>query len=150
MFEEVFGSVFVGSLAALALAALLLALGAWAYPRLKREKQGYPYEDDVESVILPLIYDAIHTVHEMTIQRLNELGEEMDGVQKQALFAELYRVLVRAAIKRFISQDQWVEWGQQLYDSGRGVMIDFGAHLGEKLAEWEAQAQANAVEGASG
>ena len=126
MFEEVFGSVFVGSLAALALAALLLALGAWAYPRLKREKQGYPYEDDVESVILPLIYDAIHTVHEMTIQRLNELGEEMDGVQKQALFAELYRVLVPAEIKRFISQDQWMEWGQGLYDSGRGVMIDFG------------------------
>ncbi len=134
-------TVFGGTMAALALGALLLALGAWAYPKLKSEEQGYLYESEVEAVLLPLIHDAVHTVHEMTITRLRAVGgAELSAEHKQALFAELYRVIVPAELKRFVSLAQWQEWGQSVYDSGRTTVIDFADHLDRMLEEWEGEA----------
>lgn len=139
--DNILLTVFGGSAAAIALAALLLALGAWAYPRLKREEQGYVFEDEIEAVLLPLIHDAVHTVHEMTITRLREVGgAELSAEQKQVLFAELYRLIVPVDLKRFVSMEQWQEWGQAVYDGGRTTVIDFAGHLDGMLEKWETEA----------
>lgn len=125
------------SLAGGATAGLILAALAWAYPRLKRE-QGYPYEVEIEGVVLPLVHQAVSAVYELTIKALKETGAELDAVDKRAIAAGVYRLLP-AWTKQFVSQGQFAEWVQAAYDDGRNLMFQFEGYFADAYKRWKAE-----------
>ena len=46
-------------LVGIAISCCLFALGVVLYPKLKTEKQGYPFEAEIEAALLPLIFQGI-------------------------------------------------------------------------------------------
>jgi hypothetical protein len=135
----------VQSLAGGATAALILAALAWLYPRLKRE-QGYPFEAQIEGVVLPLVHQAVSSVYELTIKALKETGRELDTVDKQNIAADVYRLLP-GWVKRFVSQEEFAGWVQAAYDDGRSFMLQFEGHFAAAYERWRAEAQDGTVAG---
>lgn len=138
MFEELFGSVFAGSLAALALAGLLLAIGARVIPKLRDEEQGYPYEDSIEKLVLPYAARAVMLAYEMAERALQETGQVMGGVDKKAVADDVYRYLPDH-LKRWVSPDAWSEFVQQAYDGARNLGLTFWKGFEKEYDRWKAE-----------
>jgi hypothetical protein len=70
----------------LALSAALFALGVVLYPRLKRERQGYPFEAAIEAALLPVIYQGICAAYRLSEKSVDELHQRLGArTRKQSL-----------------------------------------------------------------
>jgi len=80
-------------LLAAALGGAGVALGTHFLPLLKAKKQGYAYEEEIEAAILPVVYQAIASAYKMSEFAMDELGERLNGAEKQKFALAVYDML---------------------------------------------------------
>lgn len=131
-------SLIVGGAFALGVAVVLVALGAWAIPKLRDEKQGYPYEEQIESLVLPYASRAVMLAYEMAERAFQETGKVMSGLDKKAIADEVYRYLPEQ-VKRFVTSEAWSEFVQQAYDGARNLGLQFWQGFEKEFEKWKAE-----------
>jgi len=131
--------------AALALGAGLVALGAWALPRLKNETQGYPYEARIEAALVPVIFSGICAAYRVSEWAVDELGERLTGLDKKRIADHLYSLLPDeiagfdiAVIKRAVPPERFEELVQDVFDRFDRHFIQFADRYEELFEEWKA------------
>src|SRR5512146_2987711 len=63
---------FVMLMVGVAIASALFAVGVVVYPKLKSQRQNYPFEAEIEAALLPLIFNGICSAY-----RLSEKGSAL-------------------------------------------------------------------------
>ena len=104
--------------------AAVVGAGAYVYPVLRNKVQGYPYEPEVESVLLPMIYQAICAAYKLSEESARAGDELLDGVSKAAVANCLYDLLpatIRGIpvgiIKTLVSRERFAQFVEQAYQN---------------------------------
>ena len=91
-----------------------LLIGIALYGGLKKGEQGYAYESEIETALLPFIYKAIQSAYKVSELAVDELGERLAGADKKALALAAYDMLPPSLgkfpvglVKTLISRDQF-------------------------------------------
>ena len=90
---DIVGYSFLAVVGVLAIGVALVALGAWGYPKLKKEKQGYLYEAQIEAMLLPWLFKAIAGAYKLSESASEEIGERLTSLDKRAVADGLYDIL---------------------------------------------------------
>jgi len=104
--------------------AAVVGAGAYVYPTLRNKVQGYPYEPEIESVLLPMIYQAICAAYKLSEESAKAGDELLDGVSKAAVANCLYDLLpatIRGIpvgiIKTLVSRERFAQFVEQAYQN---------------------------------
>jgi len=112
-----------------AIGVIVIILGVLSltriYSYLKNTKQGYPNEEEIEEVLLPIVYNAILSAYRVSEWTLDKFGEQLNGVDKKAIADSLYRILpavivingVCVPVKQAISEKQFSKLVQSTFDT---------------------------------
>ncbi len=108
----------------------LVAALAWVYPVLRRKKQGYYLEDEIEAALLPVVYQAICAAFKLSEASAQKGGELLDGLEKKEVANMLYDVLPErigsipvGQIKKLVSKEQFATFVERAYQD-----FDFRYH----------------------
>ena len=114
--------------AGLGLLGLGLLLGVIFYPKLKNEKQGYPFENELEAALLPYLFQAICAAFKASQEMVAAGNEALDGVSKKAIADAVYDLLPAyvggipvGLIKVVVSRERLQELAQAAYDKFGGA-----------------------------
>lgn len=98
---------------AIAFGAMIAALlGTFGLTKLREklagEVQGYPYEKQIEELLIPLLDQAIIHAYKASETIADEIGQRLHGADKAAIAAGAYKLLPDTV--QFLGQDfQWKE-----------------------------------------
>ena len=67
-------------LVGIALSCGLFALGVVLYPKLKSQKQGYPFEAEIEAALLPVVFQGICTAYRLSENSMDTIHQRIKGV----------------------------------------------------------------------
>ena len=131
-------------LIAFAVILIGLILGIKVYEFLRKEKQGYPYEDEIEDMILPLIYQAIFVGFKTSEEMLDRFGETLCGADKKRIAVLIYNlipdvILVRGIpieVKKLISEEQFSIFIQKVYDEMIAFFMDYKETFVDMAEQW--------------
>ena len=70
-------------LVGIALTSGLFAFGVVLYPKLRTEKQGYPFEAEIEAALLPIIFQGICSAYRLSEKSVDNIHQRMKGVDKR-------------------------------------------------------------------
>jgi hypothetical protein len=125
-------------LALVALGGGLMALGFWAYPKLRTETQGYPHEKAIEALLLPWIYNGILSAYKVSETAVDEIQQRIRGADKAGIAGALYDMLPAKignvpldVVKMAISRDRFAELVQAAF-------FEFDEFFEGKEADYEA------------
>ena len=100
-----------------------LLLGVIFYSKLKNEKQGYPFENELEVALLPYLFQAICAAFKASQEMVAAGNEALDGVSKKAIAEAAYDLLPAniggipvGLIKVVVSRERFQELVQAAYD----------------------------------
>lgn len=123
--------------------ALFFILGILAYPKLKNEKQGYKFEAELESLLLPYLYTAIVSAYKVSEQAFEKAGLVMTGIDKKAFADVVYTMLPNriggydiSIIKSYISQERFQVLVQNTFDNANQFVSQQGQRFNELFEEW--------------
>src|SRR5512138_1352901 len=109
--------------------ALVAAL-TWVYPVLKRKKQGYYLEDEIEAALLPVVHQAICAAFKISEASARKGGQLLDGLEKKEIANMLYDLLPERVgsipvgqIKKLVSREQFAALVERAYQD-----FDFRYH----------------------
>jgi len=126
------------------LTTALFVLGIVLYPKLKTEKQGYPFEAEIEAALLPIIFEGICAAYRLSEKGVDEVQERIRGTDKKAIAASIYRMLPDKIgnfdlmlVKRIVTQERFVELVQNAFDSFDKFFVQHRAHFDELFEEWK-------------
>ncbi len=77
----------------LLLTAAGVGLGVWLFPRLAREKQGYPFEAEVEAALLPVVFQGILAAYRTSERAMDEFATRIQGADKKNLADTIYNLI---------------------------------------------------------
>jgi hypothetical protein len=77
----------------IAISCGLFALGVVLYPKLKSEKQGYPFEAEIEAALLPIIYDGICSAYRLSEKSVDNIHQRIKGTDKKKIADSIYAML---------------------------------------------------------
>ena len=130
-------------LSAFVVAAIIVVVGGWAYPKLKGQHQGYAYEKQIEALLLPFIYQAIFNAYKLSEHALDEVGRRLDGIDKKYVAGFLYDALPNklgnvdiAFIKLAISRERFTVLVQEAFDEMLEFYDSQEDHYAELFEEW--------------
>lgn len=122
----------------------LIALGVVLYPRLKNEKQGYPLEAEIESALLPFIFNGICSAYRINEQCMDEVQRRLRGVDKKALAATVYRRLPNeikghdvSIVKHFVTEARFEVLVQNAFDNFDEFFLLHKSHFENLFDEWK-------------
>ena len=90
MDQNVWIMLFVG----IAISCGPFALGVVLYPKLKSEKQGYPFEVEVEAVLLPIIFEGICSAYRLSEKSVDNIHQRIKGADKKKIADSIYAMLL--------------------------------------------------------
>lgn len=132
--------------AGIAVTSLLFGLGIVIYPRLKKERQRYPFEAEIEAALLPVIFDGVCAAYRLSEQSMDELAQRLKGADKKNIADSLYRLLpdkVRdydlTLVKRVVSQERFEQLVQDGFDRFNRFYVEHRAHFDELFDEWKSE-----------
>ena len=127
----------------IAVSSALFALGVVLFPRLKREKQGYPYEAQIEAVLLPLIFQGICAAYRVSEWAVDEGMSRIRGVDKKEIADSIYAMLPDqigdydlSVIKRVVSEERFEALVQNAFDAFDRFFVEHQGHFEELFEEW--------------
>lgn len=133
-------------LVGIAVASGLIALGVVLYPRLKNEKQGYPLEAEIESALLPFVYDGICSAYRINEQCLDKIQQRLKGVDKKALAATVYSRLPNeikghdvSIVKHYVTEARFEVLVQNAFDSFDEFFQLHRSHFENLFDDWKAE-----------
>jgi hypothetical protein len=134
---------FLALLGILAGAAGAVALGAYYYPRLKNEKQGYAYEAEIEALLLPWIFKAIAGAYKLSERASDELGMRIEGLDKKAIADAMYDALPKqignvplGMVKLVISRKRFAQLVQFAFDEFLKFYDSQETYYGHLYDQW--------------
>src|SRR5512142_3410228 len=80
-------------LVGVAVASALFAVGVVVYPKLKTQKQNYPFEAQIEAALLPLIFQGLCSAYRLSEKGVDEIHCRIKGVDKKNIAKTVYRML---------------------------------------------------------
>jgi hypothetical protein len=114
------------------------------YQRLKGSEQGYPLEEIIEPLLLEFIDRAIFAAYEIGDRAIEELGEYMDGADKAAIAASVYRLLPDkigpfdiTVVKQLFPLEAFETLIANRYDAFRRFMLEYEGHFEDAFERWK-------------
>ncbi len=133
-------------LAIVAIAGAIVALGVWLLPKLKNEEQGYPYEAEIEAVLVPLIFQGICSAYRVSEWGMEQVGQKMAGLDKKAIANAVYALLPDQigkfplyVVKRIVTPERFEQLVQNVFDQFDRHFATFEGKYGELFDEWAKQ-----------
>ena len=80
-------------LVGIAISCGLFALGIVLYPKLKTEKQGYPFEAEIEAALLPIIFQGICAAYRVSENSMDTIHQRIKGTDKKKIADSIYAML---------------------------------------------------------
>src|SRR5687767_9397877 len=77
-------------LVGIAISCGLFALGIVLYPKLKTEKQGYPFEAEIEAALLPIIFQGICAAYRVSENSMDNVHLRIKGADKKKIADSIY------------------------------------------------------------
>ena len=128
---------------------LMVALGIWALPKLKHEKQGYPLEVQVERALLPFAFQGICAAYRISEMAVDALGGRLRGLEKQEVANVIYDLLPDTIsgipleiVKAVVSRERFAELVQDAFSRFDAGYTQFEGKYIEAFDEWVKEYQA--------
>jgi hypothetical protein len=128
----------------IAVTCALFALGIILYPKLKNEKQGYPFEAEIEAALLPIIFQGISAAYRLSEQSVDELQLRIKGADKKKIAESIYSMLPEkignfdlALIKRIVPRDRFEQLVQDAFDRFDRFFIEHQQHFDQLFEQWK-------------
>ena len=121
---EIFNSVLVQLAVGIIAVLLGIVILVRGYSFLKHSEQNYPNEQEIEALILPIVYKAIFSAYKTSEWALSEFGAQLEGIDKKAVADSLYSALpgviiwqgITIPVKQIINQKQFSNLVQSTFD----------------------------------
>ena len=135
-------------LVGVAIASALFTLGIVLYPKLKSEKQGYPFEAEIEAALLPLIFEGISAAYRLSEKSVDEIQLRISGADKKKIADSIYRMLPEkignfdiSLIKRVVTQERFETLVQNAFDNFDRFFIEHQKHFDDLFEKWKVENQ---------
>jgi hypothetical protein len=135
-------------LVGVAIASALFALGVVLYPKLKREKQNYPFEAEIEAALLPLIFNGLCAAYRLSEKGVDEIHCRLRGVDKKNIAKTVYRMLPDKVgtfeltlVRRVVNQERFEALVQNAFDSFDRFFVQHQAHFDDLFEKWKAESK---------
>lgn len=135
-------------LVGIAVTSGLFALGVVLYPKLKSERQGYPFEAEIEAALLPHIFEGISAAYRLSEKGIDEIQMRVSGTDKKKIADSIYRMLPEKIgpfdinlIKRVVSQERFETLVQNAFDNFDRFFIEHQKHFDDLFEKWKAENQ---------
>jgi hypothetical protein len=132
----------------IAITSALFALGVVLYPRLKRERQNYPFEAEIEAALLPLIFHGLCSAYRLSEKSVDEIHCRLRGVDKKNVARTVYKMLPDKIgtfelnlVKRVVSEARFEELVQNAFDGFDRFFVEHQAHFDDLFEQWKAESQ---------
>lgn len=123
----------------------LFALGVVLYPRLKSERQGYPFEAAIEAVLLPVIFQGICSAYRLSERSVDEVHQRIQGADKKRIADSIYGLLPEKVgdfdlnlVKRIVSKERFEALVQDGFDRFDRFFVQHEARFDELFEKWKA------------
>jgi hypothetical protein len=140
MDQNAWTMLFVG----IAISCGLFALGVVLYPRLKSEKQGYPFEAEIEAALLPIIYDGICSAYRLSEKSVDNIHQRIKGADKKKIADSIYAMLPDkigvfevVLIKRIVTRERFEQLVQDAYDRSDRFFVEHQKHFDDLFEKWK-------------
>jgi hypothetical protein len=132
-------------LVGIAVTSGLFALGVVLYPKLKSERQGYPFEAEVEAALLPIIFQGICAAYRMSENSVDVIHLRITGVDKKKIADSIYAMLPDrigvfelTLVKRIVPQERFEKLVQDGYSRFDRFFVEHQAHFDKLFEQWKA------------
>jgi hypothetical protein len=123
----------------------LFALGVVLYPKLKTERQGYPFEAAIEAALLPLIFQGVCAAYRLSEKGVDELHQRIQGADKKKMADSIYRMLPEKVgdfelnlVKRIVPPERFAQLVQDAFDRFDRFFVGHQAHFDQLFEQWKA------------
>lgn len=131
-------------LVGIAVSAGLFAIGVVLYPKLKSERQGYPFEAAVEAVLLPIIFEGVCAAYRLSERGVDELHQRIEGVNKKQIADSVYSMLPEkvgnfdlSLIKRIVPKERFEALVQDAFDRFDRFFVQHQTHFDDLFEKWK-------------
>ena len=135
-------------LVGIAITSALFAVGIILYPKLKSEKQGYPFEAEIEAALLPLIFQGISAAYRLSEKSVDEIQMRISGADKKKIADSIYRMLPEkigafdiSLIKRVVTQERFETLVQNAFDNFDRFFVEHQKHFDDLFEQWKAESK---------
>ncbi len=139
---------FVMLMVGVAIASALFAVGVVVYPKLKSQRQNYPFEAEIEAALLPLIFNGLCSAYRLSEKGVDELHCRIKGVDKKNIAKTVYRMLPQkigdfdlSLVKKIVTQDRFETLVQNAFDGFDRFFVEHQTHFDECFEEWKRASQ---------
>lgn len=123
----------------------LFALGVFLYPKLKSEKQGYPFEAEVETALLPIIFEGICSAYRLSEKSVDNIHQRIKGADKKKIADSIYAMLPDkigifevVLVKRIVSRERFEQLVQNAFDHSDRFFVEHQRHFDDLFEKWKA------------
>ena len=139
---------FVMLLVGVAVACALFALGVVLYPKLRSQKQNYPFEAQIEAALLPLIFNGLCSAYRLSEKGVDELHGRIKGIDKKNIAKTVYRMLPEkigefelSVVKRVVTQERFETLVQNAFDNFDRFFVEHQSHFDDLFEKWKAESK---------
>lgn len=129
----------------IAIACGLFALGVVIYPKLRTEKQGYPFEAEIEAALLPVVFQGICSAYRLSEKSVDNVHQRIKGADKKKIADSIYSMLPDkigtyevVLIKRIVSRERFEQLVQDAFDRSDRFYIEHQTHFDDLFERWKA------------
>lgn len=137
-------------LVGIAVTSALFALGIVLYPKLKSEKQKYPYEAEIEAALLPLIFEGISAAYRLSEKGVDDIQIRMKGADKKKIADSIYHLLPDkigkfdlSLIKGTVPQERFETLVQNTFNNFNSFVDHNQKHFDDLFEKWKAENKPN-------
>jgi len=135
-------------LVGVAVASALFAVGVVVYPKLKSQKQNYPFEAQVEAALLPLIFNGLCAAYRLSEKGVDEMHCRLKGLDKKNVAQTVYRMLPDkigefelSLVKKVVTQARFETLVQNAFDNFDRFFVEHQSHFDDLFEKWKAESQ---------
>ena len=131
-------------LVGVAVSSGLFALGIVLFPKLAKEKQGYPLEAQIEAALLPYVFNAISIAYKTSERAVDDVQTRIKGVDKAAIAKEVYKMLPDQVgghdltlVKTIIGPERFDQLVQDAFNRFERFFVEHRTHFDELYETWK-------------
>ena len=139
-------------LVGIAVASALFTLGIVLYPKLKSEKQGYPFEAEIEAALLPLIFEGICAAYRLSEKGVDDVQKRIKGPDKKKIADSIYQLLPDkigkfdlTLVKNVVTQERFEVLMQNTFDNFNNFIDQHQKHFDDLFEKWKGENKPTAL-----
>src|SRR5512141_1179748 len=135
-------------LVGVAIASALFAVGVVVYPKLKSQRQNYPFEAEIEAALLPLIFNGLCAAYRLSEKGVDEMHCRLKGLDKKNVAKTVYRMLPDkigefelSLVKKVVTQERFETLVQNAFDNFDRFFVEHQTHFDDLFEKWKVESQ---------